>query len=118
MSDTKLVEPKFEMSAFMSTVARTDKYTRIDGEVFSMFFDAADNAIAMGIGPGPYFMQFFPFAHITEMLAYNKAKFESEEVERLEREAKAESKRREAEAAQAEKDARRLAMKALHAKPE
>lgn len=118
MSDTKLVEPKFEMSAFMSTVARTEKYTRLDGEVISMFFDAAGNAIAMGIGPGPYFMQFWPFAHTSEMLEYNKAKLESEEAECAERDVKAESKRREAEAALAEKDARRLAMKALHAKPE
>ncbi len=115
---TELVEPKFEMDAFKRTVVRTDKYKRIDGETITMFFDVDGHAIGMGMGEGPYFMQFFPFSYMSALLDYNKAKADLETTERLEREAKAEAKRLATEAAQAEKDARRAAMKAIHAKPE
>jgi hypothetical protein len=113
-----LVEPKIDIDAFNRTIVRRDKYKRIDGETITVCFDAAGHAIGMGMGDGPYFMQFFPFEYTSAMLDYNKAKAELETADRLEREAKADAKRLATETAQAEKDARRLAMKALHAKPE
>lgn len=115
----ELVEPKFEMDAFKKTIARTHVLPDINGKPMThLFYDAADKLIAVGHGPGPYFSQYFPLEHLANMKAYMQAKFDSEEIDRVDREVKAAAKQLAIEAAQAEKDARRLAMKALHAKPE
>jgi hypothetical protein len=118
MNEVKLMEPKFEMDAFKLTIARTEKLRLLDGSIISLFYDKDGKGIAMGMGEGPHFMQFFAFEYIREQLDFKAAKESAEAEEIRLREEAAAAKLREREAAQAAKDARRLEMKALHAKPE
>lgn len=118
MSESKLVEPKFEMDAFKRTIVRTEKLLSLEGKVMSLFYDKDGKAIAMGMGEGPYFMQFFPFEYIRAQLDFKAAKAHEEAEEIRIREENAAKKLAEREAAQAAKDARRLEMRALHGKSE